>query len=345
MDMEKSRFDKSLGLARKVLPFLGEKMIAATPENYMIFYMYFEGESQICKRTVDEQLATDQTWDDTITARIFDQLFGAQANISLFKQNELLAKKVQATTRDLVNESKSAAEIAESTSSNLSDSLERVGQVTEVRQLTDWLRSTMEEVKKVGAVGRGLSQALSQKSEELEDVVKSLGRLEDMALTDELTKLANRRSWDLRISQEWEAFRRNGNPCVLFMLDLDDFKEINDTHGHVVGDEALKAVAKLLADGVGDNGFVARYGGEEFACLLSGIDLSSALRMAENIRENIANTEFTVRGKPVPITASIGAGSFQQGEADFYAAISRTDQAMYRAKSMGKNQVCSEIDL
>ena len=165
-------------------------------------------------------------------------------------------------------------------------------------------------------------------------------RLYALANVDGLTGLYVRRYFDLRVSEEIERARRFGTSFALVMLDLDDFKRLNDTQGHLVGDRALREVAQLAQRQLRGVDLAARYGGEELAFLLPRTSLADAHAVAERIRAAIAQHDFGGQ----TITASLGvAGWTEAGVTDPERLVERADAALYRAKAAGKNRV--EIDL
>lgn len=181
-------------------------------------------------------------------------------------------------------------------------------------------------------------------------------RLYALANVDGLTGLYCRRYFDLRVSEEIERARRFGSSFALVMLDLDDFKRLNDSHGHVVGDRALREVAALAQRQLRGVDLAARYGGEELAFLLPRTSLADAHAVAERIRAAIAAHDFGGVRPPLvggdstrpsgglTITASLGvAGWTEAGVDDPDRLVERADAALYRAKAAGKNRV--EIDL
>lgn len=162
-------------------------------------------------------------------------------------------------------------------------------------------------------------------------------QLESLTVTDTLTGLFNRRKLDEVLSQECERALRNQSPMTVILADIDKFKSVNDIHGHQVGDQLLIAIAKLLLQGVRKVDTVARWGGEEFMILCPDTTLSGACTVAENIRRAIEHCEFPVAaGK----TCSFGVAEYRPGESP-QAVIKRADEALYRAKNGGRNQVCS----
>lgn len=162
-----------------------------------------------------------------------------------------------------------------------------------------------------------------------------------MAITDELTGLNNYRFMLQRLDDEIERARRFGRTLSLLMLDADDFKLFNDTHGHVAGDVALSELAQVMQGAVRDIDVVCRYGGEEFAVLLPETDSDGAFVAAEKVREAIASHAFPDADghKNQRITVSIGFSTFPHPAIDREALLRQADDALYAAKRTGRNRV------
>jgi diguanylate cyclase len=156
------------------------------------------------------------------------------------------------------------------------------------------------------------------------------------ARTDALTKLANRRAFDDEIQQHFELFESQGTPATLLMLDIDYFKKLNDTYGHLVGDEVLKLTADLLAKAVRSGDVVARYGGEEFAVILPQSDAVSVRQIAERLRSTLSQFKPTIDGKTIPVSASAGMAELLPNDS-INSWIQRADEALYHAKNNGRN--------
>lgn len=164
--------------------------------------------------------------------------------------------------------------------------------------------------------------------------------LEKLALTDPLTGLANRRAFLQALEAEISRVERHGRPASLLFLDLDHFKKVNDTHGHAVGDEVLAAFSQVLRRGSRRGDLAGRIGGEEFAVLLPATGLAPGTLVAERIRRS---TEARPLGRtaPSPVTVSVGVASTEGGATPGEAGdlLRRADEALYRAKSEGRNRV------
>ena len=164
-------------------------------------------------------------------------------------------------------------------------------------------------------------------------------KLSEEVARDNLTRLANRYAFVRHGRNVLQQAHLQQTPLSLILLDADYFKSINDNHGHLAGDLALQHLAKILSQTTRESDMVARWGGEEFAILLRGADLSGAFGFADRLRERISSTPFYWNGKQVQITMSAGVTEWQQDDDDLHHMIIRADEALYKAKSKGRNQV------
>ena len=172
-----------------------------------------------------------------------------------------------------------------------------------------------------------------------EQLIKKASMLEESASTDFLTKLYNRRKFDSLISYEIEQIKRydHGSLCIL-LLDIDNFKIVNDTHGHDVGDMILKEIGKIIKVSSRNSDVASRWGGEEFALSLTHTNIEEALLVAEKIRICIENFQFT---NNLSITCSFGLAQYRTTDT-YQTLFKRVDTALYEAKKTGKNKVVLE---
>lgn len=161
-----------------------------------------------------------------------------------------------------------------------------------------------------------------------------------MAAADALTGIANRRAIIAALDRDVSRATRTREPIALMMMDLDHFKQINDTHGHRAGDAVLLAMARLVGQRIRSQDIVGRYGGEEFLVVLPDTTLTGAMRLAQDLCTAVASHPFKVRGQRVPLTVSIGVfgGRLESGDG-WDALIHAADSALYRAKNAGRNRV------
>lgn len=166
---------------------------------------------------------------------------------------------------------------------------------------------------------------------------------ERLSVTDALTQLYNRRFFEQRLAEEWAHAKRTGASLAVLLLDIDHFKHVNDTHGHLVGDQCLKAVADALSRAQLRQGDVlARFGGEEFVVLLRDTNAASGHALAEHLRAGVAAIRLHNEGKAVPLHCSIGVASgVPTAQGSPAAMLRRADEALYGAKAAGRNRVVS----
>jgi diguanylate cyclase (GGDEF)-like protein len=163
-----------------------------------------------------------------------------------------------------------------------------------------------------------------------------LERMQQMAITDGLTQLANRRSFDRALDRELQRAGRTDGRLSVVLLDVDHFKSLNDTHGHLVGDTVLRQIAAALRECGREYDTIARYGGEEFAAVLPGCSTALALQVAERLRQAVMEA-----ATDVPVTASAGVATYPYDGVDVPSLLSAADRALYSAKHAGRNKVMS----
>lgn len=187
----------------------------------------------------------------------------------------------------------------------------------------------------VNLFGQGLGLAMSN--------AQTHDRLQDLAAMDPLTDIYNRRFGLNRLREEFQRAQRGQLPLSVVMIDLDHFKNINDTYGHLMGDRVLIEVSKVVRNSLRDEDILVRYGGEEMLMVLPGADLSMGVSIAERVRYLIESLEMTdEKGKRLPVTASMGVSAipraFTENELQL---IKAADDALYQAKAAGRNRVLS----
>ena len=210
----------------------------------------------------------------------------------------------------------------------------------------DYLLKPISEIvlaAKIRAMQRiiQMRQSLLVLTRKLDAANQELRRLSSL---DGLTGIANRRHFDEVLMREWRRAMRNGEEVAVLMCDIDYFKPFNDSYGHQVGDECLKAVAHILQSQLRRPGdLVARYGGEEFAVVLPDTDVAGALQVAENLRAAVEALRITHRYSAAAnvVTISVGVSTYQprRGDAQWSALLKAADEALYRSKQAGRNRV------
>jgi diguanylate cyclase (GGDEF)-like protein len=191
---------------------------------------------------------------------------------------------------------------------------------------------------------RKLQESVTQTRAELTLTAKMAGdaqeALKEQALKDSLTGLWNRRAIFAMLERETFRAQRDHFPITLVMIDLDHFKNINDTYGHLTGDEVLRETAARLTDAMRPYDFAGRYGGEEFLVVLPSCSTQNGLQRAEHFRRAIADKMLPTAMGPLAVTCSLGVAAYEDGMPP-EDLIHRADEALYRAKRLGRNCVCA----
>jgi len=186
-------------------------------------------------------------------------------------------------------------------------------------------------------LNQDLDRLIQARTSELE---KANERLQEMSITDELTQLRNRRFFDQNYSKEYMLAHRNRWPIAVLMIDIDHFKELNDTHGHLTGDLCLAKAGELIGQSIQrPSDLAARYGGEEFIVLMPNTDEQGALHVAENILQAFRRTEVNYGEKTIRMTVSIGVACQVPDDSKPENLLKLADNHLYQAKAQGRNQV------
>ena len=173
------------------------------------------------------------------------------------------------------------------------------------------------------------------------DLENALAEVQKLANTDSLTGVSNRRSLFDFGYQEFERVSRYGKALSILLMDLDNFKKINDNYGHQIGDKALCALVEIIKNTIRNVDFLGRYGGEEFMAILPGIYGEEAFILAERIRKKISSNIIETDKGDLLLTISIGVSTYSTKDKSLEDIILRADQAVYEAKQQGRNKCCS----
>ncbi len=201
--------------------------------------------------------------------------------------------------------------------------------------ISAYLSSVRQKMRSSTQLVRTQSAELSRTNRELETALARLGHL---AVTDELTGLSNRRHFLSTVKAHMERSRNEQFGFGVCLLDLDHFKRVNDTYGHLTGDRVLKAFSDVMRANMREYDFLARFGGEEFTLIVTRGDETVTRRCAERLRKAVAKADFSDLIEDLELTVSIGATVYQRGET-LETVLARADAAIYEAKRAGRN-VC-----
>ena len=337
MFFQKQKQDKSEAVVKDVLTRALKDGLGLTPPVFSVLYAYYTDSHPDLKRRVDEA-------GDKLSEAICQELYDAylsDAHEKRFVQDA--SHRLQNTMTDiagLIATSGAAQREYQQTLLNKTDRLSDAHE-PDTAELKNMIQTLLSDTKRMLADNQKLEQKLNQSAVDMQEMRENIQHLKREALTDSLTSLANRKAFDMEIKLRSSEALENDKPMSLLMVDIDHFKQFNDTYGHQVGDQVLKLVSNALQSGVKQHEMVARYGGEEFGVILPGSKLRDAEKIAEKLREKIALKDIINQAKKENmgrLSVSIGVAQLKAGE-PVSLLIERSDRALYKAKALGRNMV------
>jgi len=337
--------ERAEAFAREALTWMTDRQIPPTPENFELIYAYVGAENPDLRHTVDALVANGCKFEPSVMAILHQRYFRAPRDEDAVADvGEKITSELDSVLQMLETASRDHSAYGKTLSKASGElgggSLSEAGVKSLIDQVITATRS-MEARSKL------LEQQLNTSSREVNDLRERLESVRKESLTDQLTGIPNRKSFDAEIVEAVESAAETGEPLCLVMCDIDHFKKFNDTWGHQTGDQVLRLVASCLAENVKGRDTAARYGGEEFAVVLPQTDLEGALRLADQIRMKVESKKLVKKSTGDilgVITISAGVAVYRQGESvsDF---IHRADTCLYGAKRAGRNRVMKDSDL
>lgn len=322
---------------REAVPLMTKYKISVTPDNYTLWYEYTLKRNSELNKRMDEMIASSAAFTpEAVNKLLKEYVLPTRSSVtgmpealrSLTKILDRAEEGLNAAGGDALGLAQDIAPLlAELDEESSPDAVERVG------------KTLYSAVEKIYLAAEEFHQKAEKSKSEITELKKEVAQATKEAVTDPLTKLFNRRKLDKTLKQAIDD-RENNESAQLYvmMLDIDHFKSFNDEYGHQVGDQVLVYTASLLKKSIPSQ-FVARYGGEEFAVITKGIDQAATFNLAEDYRKALAAAKLVKRGTQEPIraiTTSVGITAYQAGD-DAASIIERADEALYDAKSLGRN--------
>jgi diguanylate cyclase len=320
---------------------MSQLSVPATPNNYSVWFYYVIGTLPDLRKTIDALLDNQCKFDAAINRELYNVLASAQSDSSFdWDAPQQLNSIIDSTKRvltDAISDNKTQ--------------IETLGQVSSRADAGSdpslIFKTLISELVRANCRASALERNFVETSNQLEKLQLSFMEAEKRSNTDALTELANRRSLDRFLRSSMNGSIETGEPLCAFMVDIDHFKKFNDAHGHLIGDQVLRLVARVLKENVRDSDLAARYGGEELFAIMPGTDLAACKVVAERVRHRISDAKLKKRttGEEIgSITVSIGIAQFRLAESA-EALIERCDRGLYQAKSAGRNRTVMEIEI
>jgi diguanylate cyclase len=341
MDNTKS-VEEDPGYIRLALPLMSKYNIPITPKNYSVWYKYVSCADKELNRTIDAMRDQGEAFFEEKNERLYWRFCAEKDEHELRKLREDLQQILVTILREVTELTGQTHEYE----SFVSNSVNMLSDNASIHDIRNVISEIIDKTKTLGGYGKTISHKLKKTTEELEGLKKDFEQIKTEASMDFLTGIPNRKTFDDMLASYTVEATTQGGDLTLLLIDIDDFKQFNDQHGHLTGDEVLKFMAKKTKEIVRGRDFLARFGGEEFAVLLPHTPLSGAAVVAESIRNFFAQTTLksVASSKRLgSMTVSIGVACYRPGE-PLEHLINRSDLALYSAKNNGKNRVMTESD-
>ena len=328
---------ESAELLRLILPRVAKHGGTYVPTTYALWYEYLAGVNPKLIAAVDRRLqdAAQLTQDEIeglyakyIDTREASTLEAYQAGLSeLMRRMGEIAASSGAGTADYAK--------------TLAQCEQDLSTISDPAGVSRIIQSLVTSTNTVRQSTETLHQEVTATRDEMQQLRGQMGVLQNQAQTDPLTRLRNRRGFEQAVAEYLHGSEADLGGCTVMIADIDHFKRVNDSYGHLVGDQVIKALAQVLQNNVKGRDIAARWGGEEFIVFLPATAAAGAVRLAEQLRLAFSKTRIKRGGKQEvsdPVTISIGVAEIESGEA-LERAVDRADRALYQAKGDGRNCV------
>lgn len=322
---------------RLTLELIGRHGLPTDPLNYCIWYEYASDKNGKLNAAIDDHLKNSGTFSEEINRQLYNQYIadGSEKMTTLVRDGlkkvfSEITGAIKTTNQHFLASDNHLDSINESLVKRLSEAdLEKI--VIKIKNEINSLESTNGSFK----------DQLQQAANEIDQLKSKMAQYRDEALKDPLTQIDNRRGFEKKLKEAISQANADETSLCLIMADIDYFKKVNDTHGHLVGDNVLRMVAATIKESIKGKDLAARLGGEEFAILLPDTPFDGAMKLADDIR--LAFERLDLKKKSTgenlgKITLSFGVSTFKVSESveDF---VNRADEALYQSKNTGRNRV------
>ena len=335
MKYEQGR-DASGEILRLVIQKMAAHPSSFTPWAYAAWFEHLAGINPALSDTLERYLDSGTTLDDEAIEKLYAE-YVSECNLDIHK---LLRQDLQKILGKLAGFTEETDRQATGFGDNLQSYGEKLRQNLDESALGNLIGEMVSDTEDMRGSVLNLQNQLEQSKQEVEKLNRELESAKGEAMIDPMTGILNRRGFEKTTSRILDESTASGKETCLLMVDIDHFKKINDTYGHLVGDKVIRAVAEMLKSKVKGQDSVARLGGEEFAVLLPETPAAGAFAVAEHIRQSIENGKIRRIDSQETIgavTVSIGIASILPDE-DINQLLNQADKALYASKTRGRNR-------
>jgi diguanylate cyclase len=330
-------FEISLAIGEKAFSSLTINAVPVWPDLYEVLYCYESGENVGIVQAVNQLKKKCDFLDAGELQKIHDEHL---SSVRLEDVSENISSRINEEIRKIIEAMNQAGEQSDRFDKALGKMESRFSTIKTADQLAGAVGILSEIARAIADNNRNLNDQLGRSQEQIHVLHKELESARNESNTDALTGLANRKKFDISLRMALRQFHESGDKLCLLMLDIDHFKNFNDSFGHQTGDQILRLVAHTLRHGLKGRDLAARYGGEEFGIIMAATSKENAYKVAEQIRSDIAAKELIKRSSGENLgrlTISVGIAEAQRGESP-RELIERADKALYQAKNTGRNR-------
>lgn len=319
---------------RLALPLINKHKAAVNPVNYALWYEYVSGENIALSDAIDTILINT----DVISAEIAQHLYEKYVLMDMPDRLENTNNGIKIVVDNTLSNINNVESTTNQCLSGFNDSQMALEDCKDIDGLKILIGNILADTQTMSETSNDLKQSLEQSSQEITQLKQELEAVKESARTDALTGLLNRGAFNHELN---EVCQNTNTDTALLLFDLDHFKNINDSYGHLVGDKVIQFFAELLKKYSGEHCMSARYGGEEMALLITNTSEQKAVKIADTIRVHLANSRIKRRGHDEVIDqVTVSVGISMKNKHDLPAGIiDRADKALYQSKENGRNQI------
>ncbi len=319
------------------IPQMIELKIPVSPHNYTLWYRYTAGEDAELNSLIDNLIKRGESFSEENLSMLFSQFC---EDLSSHEIDELRDKLMELVT-EIFFSTKNIAGKSTSLGNNLINSALEFANADSIDDIKETLSNVIVQTRDFGEEAIHIGNVLKKNQTEINQMQIAIKSLKEDVRRDELTNIYNRKAFDETLEKMISLGKRKKSPFSLLLVDIDHFKQVNDTYGHLIGDEVLIFMAKQLGSLIRKEDMLARFGGEEFVLILPETQLIDALTVANNIVNFFSSTTLKYKTAPKSVgivTVSIGVAEYKIGETG-KELCSNADKALYEAKNDGRNCV------